>query len=108
VFVWAYERSAGRYAAIRNEVGEPDPLHLRYRDEIKDRIRDVVVNRLDKPAAARFIQRWATSNITASDRAPLIQIIEERLLALREGSIARSRIRPSEFAAWWPIWSARR
>ena len=108
VFVWAYERSAGRYAAIRNEVGEPDPLHLRYRDEIKDRIRDVVVNRLDKPAAARFIQRWATTNVTASDRSPLIQIIEERLLALREGSIARSRIRPSEFAAWWPIWSARR
>jgi len=108
VFVWAYERSAGRYAAIRTQVGEPDPLHLRYRDEIKDRIRDVVVNRLDKPAAARFIHRWATTNVTASDRAPLVQIIEERLLALREGSIARSRIRPSEFAAWWPIWSARR
>lgn len=108
VFVWAYERSAGRYAAIRSEVGDPDPLHLRYRDEIKDRIRDVVVNRLDKPAAARFIQRWAASNVTASDRAPLVHIIEERLLALREGSIARARIRPSEFAAWWPVWSARR
>ncbi len=108
VFAWAYERSAGRYAAIRQEIGDPDPLLLRYRDEIKDRIRDVVVSGLDKPAAARYIQRWATQNVTASDRARFIQVVEERLLALTEGSIARSRIRPSEFASWWPVWTGRK
>ena len=107
VFVWAYERSAGRYAAIRQEIGEPDPIHLRYRMEIKERIRDVVVNRMDKPMAARALQRWALQNVTASDRAHFIEVVEERLLALNEGSIARVRVRPSEFAAWWPIWTGR-
>lgn len=108
VFAWAYERSAGRYAAIRQEIGDPDPLHLRYREEIKDRIRDVVVGRLDKPAAARFIQRWAAQNVTATDRARFVQVVEERLLALSEGSIARARVRPSEFAEWWPVWTGRK
>ncbi|MFT4252948.1 MAG: Fic family protein, partial [Caulobacter sp.] len=32
VFVWAYERSAARYAAVRQSLGEPDPFRLQYRD----------------------------------------------------------------------------
>ena len=31
VFIWAYERSAARYAAVRQSLGEPDPFRLRYR-----------------------------------------------------------------------------
>jgi hypothetical protein len=107
LFAWAYERSAGRYASIRQEMGDPDPLHVRYRIEVKDRIRDVVVNRMGKMTAAEALRRWALQNITASDRAHFIEIVEERLLALNEGSIARVRVRPSEFAAWWPVWTKR-
>ena len=104
VFAWAYERSAGRYASIKQELGDPDPLALRYRFEIKDLVRDVVVRRLDKLAAAEAVRVWANKNVTASDRARFIESVEGRLLALREGSSARYRIRPSEFAAWWPVW----
>lgn len=107
LFAWAYERSAGRYASIRQEMGDPDPLHVRYRIEVKDRIRDVVVNRMDKMTAAEALRRWALQNVTASDRAHFIEIVEERLLDLNEGSIARVRVRPSEFAAWWPVWTKR-
>jgi hypothetical protein len=99
VFAWAYDRSAGRYAAIRQEIGEPDPAHVRYRDEIKSRVRDVVVRGLDKPAAAHEIRRWATQNITASDRAFSIELVERELLNLRETNIVRMRLRPSEFHA---------
>jgi hypothetical protein len=28
VFMWAYERSAARYAAVRQSLGEPDPFRL--------------------------------------------------------------------------------
>lgn len=104
VFAWAYERSAGRYASIKHELGDPDPIDLRYRFEIKDLVRDVVVRRLDKLAAAHAVQVWANKNVTASDRARFVETVESRLLALREGSSARYRIRPSEFAAWWPGW----
>jgi hypothetical protein len=34
VLIWAYERSAVRYAAVRRSLGEPDPLRFRYREEL--------------------------------------------------------------------------
>lgn len=105
VFVEAYEQSAGRYAAIRQEIGEPEPVVVRYRNEIKDFIREVVVKRLTKLEAAATLRRWAGQNITAGDRAKFIENVEERLLALTEGSIVRVRVRPSEFEAWWPVWN---
>jgi Fic family protein len=105
VFAHAYERSAGRYAAVGQEMGDPDPVSVRYRMEIKDRIREVVVQRMDKLTAAAALRRWANQNITASDRAHFIEITEGRLLGLRDGNIARVRVRPSEFAAWWPVWT---
>ena len=104
VFAWSYERSAGRYASLRKEMDDPDPIDLRYRFEIKDLVCDVVVRRLDKLAAAEAVRVWANKNVTASDRARFVESVEGRLLALREGSSARYRIRPSEFAAWWPAW----
>lgn len=105
VFAHAYERSAGRYAAIRDEIGAPEPLMVLYRQQIKDCVREVVVNRLTKPEAAEYLRRWMMKNVTANDRDKLTEIIEERLLALSEGSIVRVRVRPSEFEAWWPVWN---
>ena len=34
LFLWAYECSAGRYGAIRQSVGEPDPFRLRHREAL--------------------------------------------------------------------------
>ena len=31
VFIWAYERSASRYAAVRQSLGDPDPFRLKHR-----------------------------------------------------------------------------
>jgi hypothetical protein len=33
VFVWAYTRSAPRYTAVRQSLGDPDPFRLKYRGE---------------------------------------------------------------------------
>jgi hypothetical protein len=107
VFAWAFERSAARYAAIRKEIGNPEPARVRYREEIKARARDVVVRMLGKLQAAQEIRRWASVNITASDRAYFIELVESELLGLRETNIVRVRVRPSEFHAWWPIWQGK-
>lgn len=104
VFAQAYEVSSGRYASIRQEMGEPEALLMRYRAEIKDLVRDVVVRRLNKLAAARFVRSWAVREVTASDRERFIEIVEEELLALTESNSARYRLRPSEFASWWSVW----
>ena len=106
VFAWAYRKSAAQYAIIRDEIGEPDPVRVRYRDELKTCIREIVVDRLDKPSAARAARRWASHEITASHREQFIQMAEALLISLDEGNFVRMRIRPSEFRAWWPIWIA--
>ena len=35
VFVWAYERSTQEYLALKQDLAEPDPMRLTYRDVIK-------------------------------------------------------------------------
>lgn len=105
VFVHAYEESAARYGVIRGEMGDPDPLALGYRMELKDLAREVVVKRMTKLEAADFLRRWTAKNVTASDREHFLELIEERLLSLHMGNLVRIRVRPSEFEAWWPAWS---
>lgn len=34
LFIWAYERSANEYNAVRKSLADPDPLRLRYRKEM--------------------------------------------------------------------------
>jgi hypothetical protein len=107
VFAWAYERSARRYAAIRQEMGDPEPIRVRYREEIKDRIRDTVTRGLSKPEAAESLRLWAGRHVTTTDRAHFIQIVEELLLGLNEGNLLRMKLRASEYHAWKPKWESR-
>jgi hypothetical protein len=104
VFAWAYEQSARQYTVIRQELGEPDPIQGRYRVETQEVIRDVVVQLMDKPSAARAIRRWAAQNITASDRDAFVHNAEVRLLSLTADNGVRYRLRPSELASWLAIW----
>ncbi|MFT4642165.1 MAG: Fic family protein [Verrucomicrobiales bacterium] len=111
VFAAAYEKSAGRYASIRHEMGDPDPFWLRYREEIKERVREVVVAGIGKLEAAVHLRKWARTEVTASNRARFIelveeQLVEEQLLVLNEGNMVRMRLRPSEFEAWLPNWQS--
>ena len=106
VFAWAYRRSSVRYAAICRQTGDPDAIRVGYRQEIRQLISSVVVQRLTKPAAVVHIQQWAQKNIGSGDRARFIQTVEELLLELNERNIARFRVRPSEFQAWWQVWQS--
>ncbi len=104
VFVWAYRRSCSRYSAVRQTLGEPDPLRFRYRQWVIDAISGVVRDRLNKQQAVAFIRNLATAQIPQSDRERFIEIVETQLISLHEGSIARFRLRPSEFRAWREGW----
>lgn len=42
VFVWAYERSAQRYVAIHQSLGEPDKFRLRFRNELIEVVNEIV------------------------------------------------------------------
>jgi hypothetical protein len=100
VFVWSYTRSAQRYAAIRQSLGEPDPFRMKYRGQIGQVVRDVVQHLLVGDRVGNWISEMAESEIPASDRKQFIQTIEIELGCLHEGNIARFRLRPGEFAKW--------
>ena len=107
VFTWAYERSAARYAAVRQSVGEPDPFRLRYREQLRDLIADLVRARVGRKDAAARIAAWSQKEIQSDGRRRFAELVETELLSLHEGNYARYRIRPSEFKAWRQIWETR-
>ena len=105
VFLWAYERSAARYAAVRQSVGEPDPFRLRYRERLRDIVRDVVRGPMDRKTARAHLAATARDEIPADDQEQFIEVAETELLGLHEGNFARYQVRPSEFATWRLVWS---
>ena len=106
VFIWAYERSAARYAAVRQSLGEPDPFRLRYRDQLRALIADLVRARVGRKDAAPRIAGWSQKEIDPDDRSRFVEIVEAELTSLHEGNFARYQIRPSEFVAWRQAWKA--
>lgn len=104
VFIWAYEKSSGRYSAVRQNLGEPDPFRLRLRIPIAEAVAAVVRGRMDKKAAAVAIRAAAQVAIVPGDRARFIEVAETEVMSLHEGNFARYRIRPSEFEAWKAGW----
>jgi len=107
VFIWAYERSAARYAAVRQSLGEPDPFRLRHREQLRELIAELIRARVSRKDAATRIAAWSQKEIDLDDRRRFAEIAEDELTGLHEGNFARYRIRPSEFAAWRQVWDAR-
>lgn len=104
VFLWAYERSSARYAALRQSLGEPDPFRFRHRTALKQVVAEVIRGGFDQRAAARHIAEWAERRVGEADRARFIEAAESELLGLHEGNFARYQVRPSEFDAWRKVW----
>ncbi len=104
VFVWAYERSCARYAAVRQSLGEPDPFRLRYRTLVAEIVAGIVRGKLDKKTAAAFIRQRAMEGISQEDRARFIEVVETEMMGLHEGNIARYRLRPAEYQRWLEHW----
>ena len=104
VFVWAYERSAARYAAVRQSLGEPDPFRMRHRAALRELVAAVVRGRMDTGQAATAIGAWVGQHIAEQERERFREMVERELLSLHEGNFARYRVTPPEFAAWQEAW----
>ena len=105
LFVWAYERSAARYAAVRQSLGEPDPFRLRHRAALREIVGAVIRGRMDKKQASARVGTWTAEHIEPEERERFREIAETELLSLHEGNFARYQIRPSEFATWREVWN---
>jgi Fic family protein len=104
VFLWAYERSCARYAAIRQTVGEPDVFRQQYRALLSEVVSDVVRQVLNKQEAAQQVRQAAMKLSPREDQRRFAEMAESELAGLHEGNFARFRIRPSEFKSWRAQW----
>ena len=98
LYVWAYERSTQEYLALKQNLAEPDPLRLAWRDLIKRTIREIVLHPENEPIAS--IRRSVVRDVPEQERSSVQALIVEELKRLHEGVLARYGLRPSEYAAW--------
>ncbi|MCZ7596721.1 MAG: Fic family protein [Gammaproteobacteria bacterium] len=104
VFIWACERSAARYAVVRQSLGEPDPFRLKYRQALRTVVGEVVRQALGRKGAVAHIAAFARDNVQDADREHFREMAENELLALHEGNYARYQVRPAEYRAWREAW----
>ena len=104
VFLWAYEKSSARYAALRQSLGQPDPFRFRHRATLKELVAEVIRGPMDQKRAALHVADWTAGHIAESDCARFVEEAESILISLHEGNFARYQIRPSEFDAWRKVW----
>jgi len=100
VFLWAYKRSTLRYSAIRHSIQEPDPFRLRYRNEIKELVNEVVINGLNKEEAISLVHSFAKSKLKQEDNIRFVELVENELLTLHVGNIQRYKVTPAQFKVW--------
>lgn len=98
VFIWAYERSAREYLAVRESFSEPDPVRLRYAKQIHDVVARPVRSRTVD--ALPVVESVAEQQIPEQHRASFTQNVMDYLRRLHEGVLARYGLRPAEFDAW--------
>ncbi|MBA2733020.1 MAG: Fic family protein, partial [Acidobacteria bacterium] len=98
VFVWAYERSCQRYAAIRQSLGEPDRFRLRFRHELIEVVGDIVRRRV--PPSVEEVAAATGDRVPSEHLDDFVRIAVRELENLHEGNYARFRLRPSEYQAW--------
>ena len=94
VYLAAYERSCQRYAAIVKSLPEPDPLRLRYREQIRALVGDIVVE------GHADIGQYVAGDVDRHTRARLQEIVDAEIANLHEGNALRFGIRRSQFEAW--------
>ena len=98
LYIWAYERSTQEYQAIKQDLAEPDPLRLAWREFIKQAIREVIMHPELDPLSS--IQLSVAKHIPQHEQMDVKALVIEELRRLHEGVLARYGLRPSEFEAW--------
>ena len=98
LYVWAYERSTQEYVAIRQDLAEPDPLRLAWRELIRQAIREVVLH--PEREALAVIREVVSAGAPEAEHPGVQALVVEELRRLHEGVLARYGLRPSEFFGW--------
>jgi hypothetical protein len=84
--------------AITQTMVEPDPLKIKYREALIQAVQAIVKGLLQpKP---EVIAQVASGIVSGADQAAFMHMLTDAVRQLHEGSIARYRLRRSEYSAW--------
>ncbi len=101
LYLWAYTRSAQRYSAIQQAMGEPNLLKFKFRTAIQEIVRTVILEKVPGPQVMHRIRNLIEARaLSEADAAELFKLIETEIVSLHDGNIARFKVRPSEFQTW--------
>jgi hypothetical protein len=106
VFVWAYARSCAQYKVVRDSLVQPDPMRLKYRNELAAVVREIVLGM--RPPREGLVRGQAEAqNIPTDDVEGFCERAISLLNALNEGSAGRYQLRQSDFRAWYDRYRVR-
>lgn len=101
LYCWGYRRSAQRYSAMQQAMGEPNLIKLRYHSAIQDIIHNIITEKVAGPQVVHRVKSlMEAKKIPEADSVELFELIETEIVSLHDGNIARFKIRPSEFQEW--------
>lgn len=99
IYVWSYERSCARYAAVQQSLGEPDPFRLAHRALIKETVAALVRAGHNAGDVEGAVEPFA-ARLGAAERPRFIAVVEAELRGLHDGNFSRFGLRPAEFEVW--------
>jgi hypothetical protein len=99
VFIQAYERSCTQFKVLRRAMGDPDPIRLGYRTELRAMVVDAV-RELDWPSTETLLQHAEELGVPELDLAAVVNEAQKDLRALRPELLARYALRQCEYDAW--------
>ena len=101
LYVWAYSRSSQRYTAVQQSLGEPNLLKLKYRNPIREIVSSII---LEQVVGAEIVQRVRElieeHGIPGTDRETVFNLLEDEIISLHDGNVARYKVTPNQFQAW--------
>ena len=98
-FLPAYAQSAAKYRVVKGSVPTPDPLRLKYRDQLREVVHATVSGGL-APSSKLVRELSARLDVAEDDRERFAELVMELLLNLNVGSAVRYGLRSSEFQNW--------
>lgn len=99
VFVAAYERSCEQFAVLRRGIGDPDPIRLHYRDELRQVVGEWV--RGQQPPVLADLASWGSERgIPDMHRGAFAVAARDSLTRLRPTLLVRYGLTLEEFEAW--------
>jgi len=82
-------------------------MRLRYRDDLREVVSQIIRMRIDPASATAYIQRRTEASVPPEMRERFRQAVESDLIALNQGNVARFPGRLSEFEAWRQVWNGK-